>query len=70
MLAGQQLTWLSPSGKLVAMTIPEGSEPGSILEFRVPTVVMHERPGGAMAAAIGECGQAMEACDVSSAVPK
>ena len=43
MLAGQQLTWLSPSGKLVAMTIPEGSEPGQVLEFQVPSSV--NRPG-------------------------
>lgn len=34
-----------------------------------PAELMSLAEGGAMAAAIGECGQAMEACDVSSAVP-
>ena len=43
MKPNQQLTWLSPSGKLVAMTIPEGSEPGQVLEFQVPSSV--NRPG-------------------------
>ena len=69
MLAGQQLTWLSPSGKLVAMTIPEGSEPGSILEFRVPTVVMHERPGGAMAASPASAATASPRGETQGATP-
>ena len=40
---GQQLTWLSPSGTLVAMTIPQGSEAGQMLEFPVPAAVLRPR---------------------------
>ena len=69
MKPNQQLTWLSPSGKLVAMTIPEGSEPGSILEFRVPTVVMHERPGGAMAASPASAATASPRGETQGATP-
>tara|TARA_B110001452_G_scaffold255789_1_gene248563 strand:- start:88 stop:693 length:606 start_codon:yes stop_codon:yes gene_type:complete len=44
---GQQLTWLSPSGTLVAMTIPQGSEAGQMLEFPVPAAVLRPNQGGA-----------------------
>ncbi len=45
MQPGQQLTWQSPSGTLVAMTIPDGSVAGGVLEFPVPSAVLG--PSGA-----------------------
>ena len=36
LLPGQPLLWQSPSGKIVSMTVPDGSESGQVLEFQVP----------------------------------
>ena len=41
LVPGQQLTWQSPSGKLVAMTVPAGCEAGQVLEFHVPASLVH-----------------------------
>ena len=35
LLPGQKLSWQSPSGRLVVITVPKGSEPGHVLKFQV-----------------------------------